>query len=147
MSKKSPPYPTSASESLPKPDGFSEVEDEKTDPGLMLQTNNALSAGASGSVDKAIILDVLEHMKKNNSYQKRSNKSQIETNIRMSFLTKVLVLIVIMTVVSLADSVIGRVQYNNVMEQLTTLASDYKELQKQYSKLATRKTTVPLKGF
>lgn len=110
---------------------------EETDPGLLAQTNSAMSNG-NGGVDKALILDVLEHMKKNNSYQKQSNKNQIDANNRMAFLSKALLAIVVMTAISLVDSIIGRFQYNTAVSKLSALAGDYKKLQDQYDKLATK---------
>ena len=114
------PLPTSSTEesSLPMDDR----EHEPTNPGE--STESALDLGHD--VEKALILDVLQHMRKQNEQQKENNKSQRETNARSARISKMLLVLCASGVVIIAQGVAAQMQAKKALSELEQLSRDYK---------------------
>lgn len=115
--KKPQPTPSSDTSSLQAPE-------EDTNPGL--STQSALDLGHDA--EKALILDVLQYMKKQNVQQRDNNKSQHETNGRVAFVSKLMVVGCIMGALMVTEGVVSQFQSRSALKELQVISRDYKQL-------------------
>ncbi len=115
----------------PSQSSESSRQERESSPGAGAES--ALNLG--GDVEKALVLDVIQHMKKQNEQQKANNKSQHETNSQLVRVNRFLITLCIVALLLVAEGVFGQIQSYNAISELQRIAQDYRKLHEEFTAL------------